>query len=109
LPIPFRRSIFPTTALAVVQANDKTICIARHGGQLFACTQKCPHAGGFMADGYIDALGHIVCPTHRYKFNLHNGRNVSGEGYYLKTFPIEIRENGIFAGFPENNGFGWLK
>jgi len=100
---------FSENGLASVQVNDKTICVANHGGQLFACTQKCPHAGGFMADGYIDALGNIVCPVHRYKFSLQTGRNTSGEGYYLKIFPVEIRENGIFVGFPENNLFGWLK
>jgi nitrite reductase/ring-hydroxylating ferredoxin subunit len=100
---------FSANGLAVVEVNNKTICVARHKEQLFACTHKCPHAGGFMADGHIDALGNIVCPLHRYKFSLQNGRNTSGEGYFLKTFPVEIRNEGVFAGFPENNLFGWLK
>ncbi|MGC4100823.1 Rieske (2Fe-2S) protein [Ferruginibacter sp.] len=100
---------FSASGLAMLQVPGKTICVARHNDQLFACTQKCPHAGGIMADGYIDALGNIVCPLHRYKFSLQNGRNTSGEGYYLKTYPVEIRENGVFVGLPENNLFGWLK
>ncbi|MEI9954853.1 MAG: Rieske 2Fe-2S domain-containing protein [Ferruginibacter sp.] len=100
---------FAANGLATVEVNNKTICIAQHNEQLFACTQKCPHAGGFLADGYLDALGNIVCPLHRYKFSLQNGRNTSGEGYYLKTFPVEIRNDGIFIGFAENNLFGWLK
>jgi nitrite reductase/ring-hydroxylating ferredoxin subunit len=100
---------FSENGLAEVQVNNKTICIALHQQQLFACTQKCPHAGGFMANGYLDALGNIVCPLHRYKFSLQNGRNTSGEGYYLKTFPVEMRNEGVFVGFPENNLFGWLK
>jgi hypothetical protein len=29
---------------------------------------------------------------------MENGRNTSGEGYYLKTYPIEIREDGIYIG-----------
>jgi len=36
---------------------------------------------------------------------LHNGRNVSGEGYYLRTYPVEERKAGIFIGFEENS---WL-
>ena len=100
---------FSENGLAILEVNNKTICVALHKDQLFACTSKCPHAGGIMADGYIDALGNIVCPVHRYKFNLQNGRNSSGEGYYLKTFPVEIRNEGIFVGFPENNLFSWLK
>jgi len=74
---------------------------------LMACAQKCPHAGGMMAEGHLDALGNIVCPLHRYKFNLQNGRNVSGEGYFLKTFRVEIRKEGVFVGFEENKLFNW--
>ena len=87
---------FSVNGLAEIEINGKTICIAQHKTQLFACTQKCPHAGGILADGYIDAVGNLVCPVHKYKFNIVNGRNVSGEGYYLKTFLIEQRENGVF-------------
>jgi 3-phenylpropionate/trans-cinnamate dioxygenase ferredoxin subunit len=62
-----------------------------------------------MANGFIDALGNIVCPLHRYKFSLQNGRNVSGEGYFLKLFPVEIRPDGVFIGLEENKLFNWLK
>ena len=51
-----------------------------------------------LADGYIDALGNIVCPLHRYKYNMENGRNVSGEGYYLKHWLVECREDGVYVG-----------
>lgn len=100
---------FPETGLTELEVAGKKICLTLHKEQLFACAAKCPHAGGFLADGYTDALGNIVCPLHRYKFSLQNGRNTSGEGYYLKTYPIEIRPEGIFVGFEENNLFGWLK
>ena len=82
--------------LAELDINGKKLCIGKHNNQLFACTQKCPHAGGILADGYIDATGNLVCPLHRYKFNPQNGRNISGEGYFLKTFLIEEREDGVF-------------
>lgn len=99
---------FPENNMMEIKAGEKTICLINHKGSLVGCAAKCPHAGGTMAVGYIDPLGNIVCPLHRYKFNLQNGRNVSGEGYFLKTFPIEIRPEGIFAGIEEkNNFFGW--
>jgi len=52
-----------------------------------------------MADGFIDATGQVVCPLHRYRFNIKNGRNTSGEGYYLKTYPLERREDGLYVAF----------
>lgn len=91
--------------LMVTEVGGKKITLARVGDEVLACAHKCPHAGGFLADGFIDATGNIVCPLHRYKFNLANGRNVSGEGYYLKVYPLEEREAGIFVGFEENT---WL-
>ena len=91
--------------LALAEVGGRTITLARVGIDVFACAHKCPHASGVLADGFIDAVKNIVCPLHRYKFNLQNGRNVSGEGYYLKTYPVEEREAGLFVGFEEAN---WL-
>lgn len=87
--------------MAVVVVGGKQITLVRSGNVLAACASKCPHAGGVMADGFIDAMGNIVCPMHRYKFSLHGGRNVSGEGYYLKVYAIEEREAGVFVGLEE--------
>jgi len=94
---------FNTQNIAEVKAGEKLICIARFKEELFAFAAKCPHASGLLAEGYIDALGNIVCPLHRYKFCLKNGRNVSGEGYYLKHWPVIIKDDGIFIGFPEQS------
>jgi 3-phenylpropionate/trans-cinnamate dioxygenase ferredoxin subunit len=101
---------FADNNIAVTELKGKKICIGKYNELVFAFAYKCPHAGGILADGYIDAIGNIVCPLHRYKYSLQNGRNVSGEGYYLKHYPVELREGGVFAGIEENSGlFGWLK
>jgi nitrite reductase/ring-hydroxylating ferredoxin subunit len=94
--------------LTALEAGGKKITLAKIGNDVFACAYKCPHAGGILADGFIDATGNIVCPLHRYKFNLFNGRNVSGEGYYLRVFAVEEREAGIFIGIEESNWFNRL-
>ena len=91
---------FSENGLAMLEVAGKTITVGVHNDRVFACTQKCPHAGGILADGYIDAIGNLVCPIHRYKFNSQNGRNTSGEGYYLKTFAVELREEGVFVSIP---------
>jgi nitrite reductase/ring-hydroxylating ferredoxin subunit len=101
---------FAENNISVVEVNGKKICIGKFKEGVFAFAYKCPHAGGLLADGYIDALGNVVCPIHRYKYDMKNGRNTTGEGYYLKNWPVEIRENGIFLGMEEKGGiFGWLK
>ena len=56
----------------------------------------------------FDALGNIVLLLHWYKFSLQTGRNTNGEGYYLKTFPIEI-EKMVVYGLTESRLLRWLK
>jgi len=94
--------------MLIVEVDGKHITLARQGEQVFACAYKCPHASGILADGFIDAVGNIVCPLHRYKFSLKNGRNVTGEGYYLKTYEIRSDETGIYIGFDKKGLFNWL-
>ncbi|HJT72838.1 MAG TPA: Rieske 2Fe-2S domain-containing protein [Chitinophaga sp.] len=93
--------------ITVIEVSGKKICMTRHNGQLYAFAYKCPHAGGIMADGYIDDSGNVVCPLHRYRFNVKNGYNSSGEGFYLKTYPLEDREDGIYLGLEKTGLFGW--
>jgi len=99
---------FSSNQIAVAEVKGKKICITRFQDQWFAFAYKCPHASGIMAEGYVDAIGNIVCPVHRYKFSLNNGRNTSGEGYYLKTYPVEVREEALYVGLPDGGLFGWL-
>lgn len=90
---------FGPNNLAVCTVQNKPVTVFSKEGRLFACAYKCPHAGGILADGYVDELGNIVCPLHRYKFSLQSGRNTSGEGYFLKRFSIEEREDGVYINF----------
>ncbi len=89
-----------------MEVAGKQICLVLHNNQVMACGARCPHAGGYLSEGYIDATGNIVCPLHRYKFSTATGRNVSGEGYYLTTYPVEKRDDGIYIGIEEKRLFG---
>jgi nitrite reductase/ring-hydroxylating ferredoxin subunit len=97
---------FGPNNLAEVMADDKQVCIGKYKEELFAFAAKCPHASGLLAEGFIDAVGNVVCPMHRYKFCMKNGRNVSGEGYYLKHWPVEVREEGVYVGLESKSLLG---
>jgi nitrite reductase/ring-hydroxylating ferredoxin subunit len=96
---------FASNNIALTEVNGKKICIGKFKENIFAFAHKCPHAGGVMADGFIDALGNVVCPIHRYKYDMKNGRNVTGEGYYLKNWPVELRNDGVFVGMEKTGSF----
>jgi nitrite reductase/ring-hydroxylating ferredoxin subunit len=96
---------FGENGMCEVVMEGKTICLAKVGTEVYGCAAKCPHASGIMSNGFIDPLGNIVCPLHRYKFDLKNGRNSSGEGYYLKTYKLKINDSGVFVVKEKKKGF----
>jgi nitrite reductase/ring-hydroxylating ferredoxin subunit len=97
-----------TNAMCITAINGKKITLGKYNNQVFAFAHKCPHAGGIMADGFIDATGNVVCPLHRYKFSLAKGRNITGEGYYLKKYKVEEREDGLYVELEDNNFLSFL-
>jgi 3-phenylpropionate/trans-cinnamate dioxygenase ferredoxin subunit len=96
---------WPDNQLLDLEVDSKKITLAKFKEDYFAFAQKCPHASGRMAQGYINPLGQVVCPLHRYAFDMKNGRNTTGEGYFLKTYPVELRPHGLFIGFKPNSFF----
>jgi len=88
---------FADNNIAIAEIKGKKFCIGKFNDSLFGFAFKCPHAGGLLSEGYIDALGNVVCPIHRYKYSMANGRNTSGEGYYLKHWTVEEKEDGVFV------------
>ena len=96
---------WPDNQLLDLEVDGKKITLAKFKEDYFAFAQKCPHASGRMAQGYINPLGQVVCPLHRYAFDMKNGRNTTGEGYFLKTYPVELRPEGLFIGFKPNSFF----
>lgn len=100
---------FGTNNLTEIEVAGKKICVAKTSNSLAACSSTCPHAGGIMCEGFLDSNENIVCPIHRYVFSLTNGRDISGEGYFLKTYPVRIEEDGVFVGFEEGGLLSWLK
>ena len=96
---------FSENGMLEMELEGRKFTLAKWSDQYFAFAQKCPHASGRMASGYINAQGQVVCPLHRYAFSPINGRNTTGEGYYLKTYPIEQRPEGLFIGFKPNSFF----
>jgi nitrite reductase/ring-hydroxylating ferredoxin subunit len=84
-----------------VKAGSKSICIAHTDQGFFAVSDRCPHNGFSLGKGWCTPEQTVVCPLHRYAFDLKTGRARTGLADYVYTFPIEIREDGFFVGITE--------
>lgn len=75
--------------------NGKALLIVFHQSTFYLVKNKCPHQGISLEKSVCED-GFIVCPWHRYGFDLKTGR---GAGLHLETYPIDKREDGWYAGF----------
>lgn len=89
----------PSGSIFTITIAERTVCIYSEGGKIYAFSSKCPHAGYELSEGSLTKEGIITCALHGYKFCTRTGKNVSGEGYRLFTYPIENRPDGIYIGF----------
>lgn len=100
---------FGKNGLLALMVNERAICLVLFKGQVTAVSATCPHAGAKLCKGFVDAMGNVVCPMHHYRFSALSGRNISGEGYFLKTFPIEISPDGVFVSIEKNKAINFYK
>lgn len=79
-----------------IEIDGQKICMARTKTGYYAVQDKCPHAGANLGRGGWCENEMVVCPIHRYKYNLQTGRGLQGD--YVNTFKIETREDGVYIG-----------
>ncbi|RYG43416.1 MAG: Rieske (2Fe-2S) protein [Chitinophagaceae bacterium] len=79
-----------------VKAGNKHICLVVFEGKTYAVSAKCPHAGGELSGGWCEN-GQLVCPLHRYQYNLETGKGAAGQGDYIDVFPVEVKADGIYV------------
>ena len=86
--------------IRTVQVDGKKLCIIKTEGEFYAVQNKCPHAGADLNNGWC-AAGKLVCPYHRHEFDLKTGRGAEGQGNYIDTYSLELREDGLYIGIPK--------
>lgn len=80
----------------------KTICFVNGSDGIYALSNKCPHNGASLSMGYCNDKDEIICPLHRYPFNIKTGRATSGIACSADTYPIKIENTGVYIGIKRN-------
>ena len=70
-----------------MRVNNDEIAVFKHNGQLCAIQNACPHEGGQLSAGWIED-GAVVCPLHRYKFDLTSGACATDAKLKAKIFKL---------------------
>lgn len=91
----------PSGKAITIVAKGTKICLANGGSGVFAVSDRCPHNGASLGQGFCSTNNEIVCPMHRYPFNLETGKATAGLSYSLETYPLRKDETGVFVGIKE--------
>ena len=80
-----------------VIVDGKKLCLVRHQEKFHLLQNNCPHAGGILSGGWCEK-GLLICPIHRYGYDLENGRGAEGQGDYIDIYPLKEEHDGLYAG-----------
>jgi len=78
--------------------NGTEVAVFRCGNQLYALQNRCPHAGGSLADGTVEG-DEVICPLHGYRFNIRTGACVTDPALRAKSVALVPHADG-FTGAP---------
>ncbi|MGH9660263.1 MAG: nitrite reductase small subunit NirD [Bryobacteraceae bacterium] len=76
-----------------VVVGGEEIAIFNLGDRFLAVQNRCPHAGGPLADGIVGGET-VVCPLHGWKVCLTSGAAGPQSTACVATYPVRV-ENGI--------------
>lgn len=83
-----------------ISVDGKKLCAVKTGKEIFFTQAYCPHAGAGLSGGWCKE-GRLICPFHRYEYDLKTGRGAAGQGDYIDVYPAELRADGLYVGLPE--------
>jgi nitrite reductase/ring-hydroxylating ferredoxin subunit len=74
------------------------LALFQYEGRFHAVDNRCPHMGYPMSKGSIRD-GVLICHWHHWEFDLNTGGCLLTSGDDLKSFPVEVREDGwVYVG-----------
>ncbi|MQA87925.1 MAG: Rieske 2Fe-2S domain-containing protein [Streptosporangiales bacterium] len=99
---------FPDRAMTVVEVDGTEVGVCRWGSEFFAMRNRCPHQGGPVCSGFLQArlAGRctaegvemeatpgepvILCAWHRWEFSVRTGESAWDPRYKVRTYPVDV-------------------
>lgn len=86
-----------TPFIKKVNVSSKGIVIIGYEDSLYALGSTCPHAGAELSGGWCSD-GKLICPFHRYSYDLQTGKGSPGQNDYVDNYPVETRAGEVYVG-----------
>ncbi|MBM3289947.1 MAG: Rieske 2Fe-2S domain-containing protein [Candidatus Hydrogenedentes bacterium] len=78
--------------------GNHRVAVFNVGGNFFAISDACPHAGGPLSDGWIDGT-EVTCPWHGWTFDVRPCDVDPGDG--VCRYPVHIDGDALSVEVPD--------
>ncbi|MBI3322240.1 MAG: non-heme iron oxygenase ferredoxin subunit [Candidatus Omnitrophica bacterium] len=80
----------PPGQAKLVEAEGRQIALFNVGGTLYAIDNACSHAGGSLAEGFVEG-GQVECSWHGARFDLKTGQALSAPASgTMATYKVRV-------------------
>jgi nitrite reductase/ring-hydroxylating ferredoxin subunit len=70
-PVADASKLYPGE-ICVVRIGWEEYALANVGGRFYATSNRCPHQGGSLGDGFLEGRK-VTCPLHGWEFDVETG------------------------------------
>ncbi len=79
-----------------VNVNGTEVALFNVDGEFFATTNTCPHRGGPLGEGFLEA-DVVTCPWHGWRFNVKTGVSPVVPTAKVDTYKVKVEGNDVFV------------
>ena len=88
-------SVLGTILAGVVKG--RSFAVFSQGGKFFVIDDVCPHRGGSLGEGLVDAAGTVACPWHGWRFNIATGQSPVNPTARVPCFNVRVEAGWVEA------------
>jgi NAD(P)H-dependent nitrite reductase small subunit len=86
----------PPGQAAEVSVGTQPVALFNIGGTFHALTNRCPHRGGPLGQGFVDG-SQVSCPWHNYTFDVTTGENVVDPQLKVARYDVKVEDGRVFV------------
>lgn len=95
LPVLDVAALPPGKAETVLLAGQR-IAVFNVGGEFYALDDECPHRGGPLGAGWVDAdVCQVACPLHGWVFDVRTGACLTVPARPVRSHPVRVVDGKI--------------
>lgn len=92
----------PPGSTKLAKTGPLEIALYNVEGVVYATSNVCPHQGASLAEGELNGE-EILCPWHRWCFNVKDGVSPLNPRLKVRTYPVKLEGKQILIDLPDQH------